>query len=182
LNIKDFFWSKRGLSLTIPESAMPKLFTRMSNLVRATELSSLVFGTIFLAIAANTYELLCTAGFPMVYTRALTLHNLSKSGYYGYLTLYNFIYVIPLFIIVMVCTLTLGSWKLKEEWGRTLKLLSGFMMLSLGLILIASPDLLNDIRVAVGILAFAICASVAFKFILALTSKDRVTDNHFRLK
>jgi hypothetical protein len=43
--------------------------------VGAEKLPSLLTGTIVLAIVANSYELLCTAGFPMVYTRALTLHS-----------------------------------------------------------------------------------------------------------
>jgi hypothetical protein len=40
----------------------------------------MLIGTLVLALAANSYELLCTAGFPMVYTRALTLHDLSGAG------------------------------------------------------------------------------------------------------
>ena len=84
-----------------------------------------------LALAANMYELLCTAGFPMVYTRTLTLHGLESSTYYLYLALYNLIYVIPLIIIVGVFTLTLGARKLTVNQGRLLKLLSGLMMLEL---------------------------------------------------
>jgi hypothetical protein len=160
LNIKDFFLFKKGVSLTIPESAKPRLFKRMRDLVKVTHIPSMILGTIILATASNTYELLCTAGFPMVYTRVLTLHELSSKGYYGYLALYNFVYVLPLFSIVLVFTLTLGSWKLKERTGRMLKLLSGFMMLSLGLVLITLPDLLNDLRIAIGIIVFAICATV----------------------
>ena len=36
-----------------------------------------MIGTVTLALAANSYELLCTAGFPMVYTWVLTLNALS---------------------------------------------------------------------------------------------------------
>ena len=171
LNIKDFFWFKRGVSFVIPESAKPKLFTRMRELVKVTKFSSMLFGTIILAIAANTYELICTAGFPMIYTRVLTLHELSTPGYYGYLALYNIIYVIPLFTIVIVFTLTLGTWKLREETSRTLKLLSGIMMLSLGLVLVTSPDLINDFRIAIGILVFAIGATFSANAIMKIRLK-----------
>ncbi|MBD3260727.1 MAG: hypothetical protein GF334_03485, partial [Candidatus Altiarchaeales archaeon] len=68
INIKDYFWFKKGVSLSIPDSAKPGLYKRMRSLVKATHLPSMIFGTIILAIAANTYELLCTAGFPMIYT------------------------------------------------------------------------------------------------------------------
>ena len=145
----------------------------MRNLVKVTNIPSMVLGTIILAIAANTYELLCTAGFPMVYTRVLTLNDLSTIGYYGYLILYNVVYIIPLFVIVIVFTMTLGSWKLKEKMGRTLKLLSGFMMLSLGLVLVVSPDFLNDLRVAIGILIFAISATVVVNTLMKLLYKAK---------
>ncbi|MFH1403088.1 MAG: hypothetical protein ABIH11_02335 [Candidatus Altiarchaeota archaeon] len=178
LNIKDFFWFKKGVSLSIPESAKPKLFSRMRDLVKASELPSMVLGTAILAIAANTYELLCTAGFPMVYTRVLTLNNLSTTGYYTYLALYNIVYVMPLFTIVMMFTITLGSRKLKEEEGRILKLLSGFMMLSLGVILVVKPGLLNNVVVAVGVLAFSVCATAVVKSLMLSRGKDETADGN----
>jgi len=45
--------------------------------------------TVLLAIVANSYELLCTAGFPMVYTRALTLAKLESWQYYAWLAVYT---------------------------------------------------------------------------------------------
>jgi glutaredoxin len=153
LNIKDFFFFKKGLSLSIPEHAKPKLFERMRNLLKSTSLLSMLFGTIVLALAANSYELLCTAGFPMIFTRILTLHSLSPITYYLYLALYNIIYTIPLAIVVVAFTLTLGVRKLTEWQGRKLKLLSGLMMLFLGTVLLIKPALLNNILVSVGMLA-----------------------------
>jgi cytochrome c biogenesis protein CcdA len=82
----------------------------------------LIAATIILAIAANSYELLCTAGLPMVYTRVLTLNELSSLQYYLYLGLYNLIYIIPLLVIVVLFTLTMGSRKLSKQSGRLLKL------------------------------------------------------------
>jgi hypothetical protein len=161
LNIKEFFFFKEGPSLSIPESAKPKLFERMRNLVKSTEYPSMIIGTAVLAIAANTYELLCTAGFPLVYTRVLTLNNLSMTEYYLYLAFYNLVYVLPLFAIVLMFTYTLGSRKLSEDEGRALKLLSGNMMLLLGLLLILAPEFLNNILAAAGMLFLAIAATAA---------------------
>jgi len=159
LNVKDFFYFRQGPSLSIPESVKPHLFERMRHLVGASRLPSVLFGTVVLAVAANSYELLCTAGFPMVYTRVLTLRNLDGWQYYGYLLLYNIVYVVPLFVIVMLFTCTLGSRKLSEWQGRVLKLLSGLMMLLLGLVLLIEPALLNNALVALAILLLALLAT-----------------------
>jgi len=166
INIKDFFFFKKGLSLSIPEHAKPKLFDKMRNLLKSSSIVSMLAGTIVLALAANTYELLCTAGFPMIFTRILTLHNLAPLTYYLYLTLYNIVYIIPLSIIVIAFTITLGGRKLTEWQGRKLKLISGLMMLFLSLILVIKPALLNNITASVGTLAGALSLSWLVIFIV----------------
>lgn len=156
LNIKEYFWFKQGVSLTIPDSAKPKLYQRMRALVSANSLPTLLLGTTMLALAANSYELLCTAGFPMIYTRLLTLHALPTPVYYTYLAAYNVIYVVPLLLIVLFFAVKFGSRKLSEAEGRVLKLVSGVMMLLLGVLLVGAPDLLGQIIVAAGLLLFAL--------------------------
>jgi glutaredoxin-related protein len=160
LNVKDFFLFKQGPTLSIPEQAKPGLFRRMRGLLSADSLATMLFGTVTLALAANSYELLCTAGFPMVYTRVLTLNALSDWGYYGWLLIYNLIYILPLLAIVLVFTFTLGARKLTERQGRVLKLLAGSMMLGLGLVMLLAPELLNSPVIGVGLLMLAVLVTV----------------------
>jgi thiol-disulfide isomerase/thioredoxin len=159
INIKDYFLFKKGVSLSIPDSAKPNLYGRIRGLINAPSMTTMILGTIMLAIVANSYELLCTSGFPMVFTRLLTLHNLTSSSYYLYLVLYNVIYVIPLTVIVLIFTKTLGTRKLSEKEGRILKLVSGLMMLELGLVLLFAPNLLNHLLTAIGLIVMAIIIS-----------------------
>ena len=156
INIKDYFWFKKGLSLSLSDKAKPKLFDRIRSLLRLDSLVTAVFATVLLAIVANSYELLCTAGFPMVFTRILTLNALPVESYYLYLLLYNLIYITPLLIIVVLFTVKLGSRKLSEREGMVLKLLSGIMMLMLGSLLVVAPQLLNNIVAAAAILVLAV--------------------------
>ena len=164
INIKDFFLFEQGVSLVIPEKAKPRLFERMRTLLKATSLPSMMAGTIVLAIVSNAYELLCTVGFPMVFTRVLTLQNLPVFHYYVYLLIYNVIYVIPLAIIVVMFSITLGARKLTEWQGRVLKLLSGLMMLFLGLVLLINPALLNNMLLSIGLLASALSVAILIIF------------------
>ncbi len=145
INIKDYFWFKQGVSLSLSDSARSRLVGRMTTLIGRTGFLPVVAGTAALAFAANMYELLCTSGFPLVYTRVLTLRQLSPSAYYGYLALYNLVYVTPLLLIVVAFSLTLSSHKLTEYQGRVLKLISGLMMLALGVILVVDPGFLNNL-------------------------------------
>lgn len=161
INIKDFFFFKRGISLSIPEGRKPGLFERMRALLRESSLAAMFLGTVVLALAANTYELFCTAGFPMVFTRILTLNSLRPLEYYLLLTLYNLVYVLPLAAVVIIFSFTLGSHKLSEAQGRIMKLVSGLMMLGLGTVVLLDPGLFNNMLVGVGLLAIALLAAAA---------------------
>ncbi len=156
INIKDFFAFGQGLSLSIPESRKPDIYRRARLILNAENLPAMLGATILLAVAANFYELLCTAGFPMVYTRLLTLSELSPGARYAYLAFYNLIYVVPLALIVFVFVRTLGARKLSEREGRLLKLLSGVMMLELGMLLTLAPALLNNLWISMALLLVAV--------------------------
>jgi hypothetical protein len=160
LNIKDFFWFKAGPSLSIPESAKPGLFKRMRGIVATGAMGPMLASTVLLAIVANSYELLCTAGFPMVYTRVLTLADLETWQYYAWLAAYNVIYVIPLLAIVIVFVKTMGARKLTESEGRVLKLVSGFMMLGFGLLLLFAPQLLTNPLASILVLVVAVAVAL----------------------
>jgi len=159
INIKDFFLFGRGPSLSIPESARPGLVKRMRLLAGSTSTAAFIAGTIALASVANMYEFLCTAGFPMVFTRVLTLRHLSTAQYYLYMALYNVVYVLPLAAIVALFSATLGARRLSEWEGRVLKLVSGLMMAGMGAMLITDPALLNNPITAVLLLALVLAVA-----------------------
>ena len=156
VNLKDFFWFGRGVTLSIPESRKPGLYRRARAILSAGNMPAMLAATLLFAVAVNVYELLCTAGFPMIYTRLLTLQGISTAGHYLYLALYNVVYVIPLATIVGVFAFTLGARKLSEREGRLLKLMSGLMMFQLGVLLIAAPEWLNRLGAAFALMAVAV--------------------------
>jgi len=160
IDIKDFFALNKGVSLSISKKNKTKLIKKMRGLMKADNMVSMMIGTIVLAITANMYELLCTAGFPMVFTKMLVLNNLQSFSYYMYLLLYNIVYVLPLLVIVLVFTYTLGAKKLSDKQGEILKLLSGNMMLFLGVLLVFFPDMLNNLISAVVLIILAIVTTI----------------------
>jgi hypothetical protein len=159
VNIKDFFAFKQGITLSIPESRLPALYRRGRAVLAAGSLPAMLLATVLLAGAANLYELLCTAGFPMVYTRVLTLNALSPAGYYLYLVLYALVYILPLLAIVVLFSLMLGRRQLSERQGRLLKLMSGVMMLELGVFLLVAPQHLGSVATALLLLLVALAVT-----------------------
>jgi glutaredoxin len=139
LNVKDFVALGRGPSLAIPRSVRPALYARVRAVVMAEHPAAALGGVIVLAVLVNVVELLCTAGFPAVYTRILTLRELPVWQYYGYLVLYNVAYVLDDGLMLALAVITLSRRRLQERAGRWLKLVSGGVMLGLGVLLIGRP-------------------------------------------
>jgi len=144
INIKDFFFFKKGPSLSIPESKRPEVFKKMRKLVKTKHLPAVIGGTVFLAVTVNFYELICTMVYPFIFTNRLALYDMSPLGYYIYIFFYNIVYVIPLICILLVFVYTLGRMKLTEWQGRKLKLFSGIMIFSFGLIFIIDYQILEN--------------------------------------
>lgn len=145
LNVKDYFAFGAGLSVGIPERAKPRIYRQVRQIIRADNLTGALAAVILLALLVNTVELLCTAGIPAIYTRVLTEQALPGWAYYGYLALYNLAYMADDSLMLGVAVVTLSGQKLQERGGRWLKLLSGMVMLALGLVLLLRPEWLGEI-------------------------------------
>ena len=159
LNVKDYFALGQGASLSLSDAGRQDIFRRTRRILGADNLWTMLAATGVLAVAANFYELLCTAGFPMVFTRLLTLNEPSAAWRYAYLALYNLIYVLPLAAIVGVFARSLGGRRLGERQGRLLKLLSGLMMLELGTLLLLAPESTGSALVGLGLIAAALAVT-----------------------
>lgn len=139
VNVKDFFVLRRGISLGIPESAKPGLYARIRRILQADNLAGALTGIVILAGLVNLIELLCTAGFPALYTQILTVQQLPIWEYYSYLGLYNLAYILDDSLVVAIAVITLSRRKVQERAGRWLKLISGLVMAGLGAILLLQP-------------------------------------------
>ena len=159
INIKDFFFFKKGASLSIPEDKKPGIYSQMRKLVKNPKTTATIIGTVILAATVNFYELLCTLGLPLVFTRNLTSYNLSIIEYYTYIFFYNLIYVIPLIIIVFIFVVTLGKRKLTEWHGQIMKLTTGIMLSSFGFLFLYNYQLLSNIITPILLLAFSLLAT-----------------------
>ncbi|MFA6902223.1 MAG: hypothetical protein WC236_03975 [Gallionellaceae bacterium] len=88
------------------------------------------------ALLVQIVELLCTSGLPALYTRILTMQQLSPLSYYGYLALYDLAYMLDDVIVLSIGVYTLSQCRLQEKEGRWLKLISGVVMVGPGVYLL----------------------------------------------
>jgi len=142
IHVKDYFAFGKGVSLSIPDSVKPTLYMRVRNVLHAQNLFAALAGVAIVAVMVNMVELLCTAGLPALYTQVLTLYPMPTVQYYLYLVLYNLAYIFDDALMVGIAVFTMNKFKLQEKQGRWLKLLSGVVILMLGILLIIAPGML----------------------------------------
>jgi glutaredoxin len=152
INLKDFFFFKKGLSLTISDGNRNMIFRHAGRIVKKVDLANdkrsmflALLGTAALAALVNIVELGCTAMFPAAYMSALFNKYGNTIGFYHvlYTALYSLVYVIPLFAILGDFLYSFKSERLSEGQARMLKLVGGLIMIGLGLVLLLNPGLLS---------------------------------------
>ena len=123
LEIKDYFWYGKGISLQIPPYFANKIHDFSKN--------TTVPGVIMLGVFIAGVELPCT-GAP--YLAIITMLSLNFNFYaFLLLLLYNIVFVLPLIIILL---LVAGGTKISaiKEWKQANK---GYMRLAIGFMLVA---------------------------------------------
>ena len=136
IHIKDFVAFGRGLSLSIPAAAKPGIYARIRRIVVADTLAAAITATVLLALLVQIVEFMCTAGIPALYTRILTLHEIEGWRHYAYISIYVAMYMLDDILVLGVGVVTLSQRRLQEREGRLLKLLSGSVLVGLGIALL----------------------------------------------
>jgi len=167
INIKDFFFFKKGVSLGVSEDKKPGIFRQIRNLVKTPYVATALIGTVILAVMVNFYELLCTLELPLVYVTLLTSQypSAGTNFYVLHLLFYNVVYVIPLIVIVLIFVFTLGRMKLSEWHGRVLKLFSGLMISMFGVLFIVDYQILSNVFVPLLLLIYCLVGTLIISFI-----------------
>ncbi|HPH97625.1 MAG TPA: hypothetical protein PKW33_08245 [Anaerolineaceae bacterium] len=146
INIKDYFWYKEGVSLTIADKEKPGIYQRMRNVLNASNsFWGLIGATIVLSAGTSLVEFSCTAGFPVLWANLLTAQKVDGLTFAGLLLVYLIIYQIDELAIFFGVVFTMRASRLEEKEGRLLKLFGGMLMLALALVMIFSPKTMNNL-------------------------------------
>lgn len=124
VNIKDFFFPGKGLSLEIPQKAQPKLL----KLVEKVSLPT----TVILAILVTILETPCSLPIYIGTATILNYSGFSLPIILAYFAYYNLLFILPLIVILILV------WRGREmialkEWEHKAK---RWLRLSLGILLV----------------------------------------------
>lgn len=159
VNIKDYFWYKEGVSFTIDDEKKPGIARGIRRVMNSESLWGMALATIALAAGVSTVEFTCTAGFPVMWSNMLAAQNVSTLDFIGLLLVYMVIYQIDELVLFFVAVFTLKASRLEEKHGRILKLIGGILMLTLAVVMLIKPTLMNNLSSALLIFVIAFGAT-----------------------
>ena len=102
-----------------------------------------IFGMMGLAISVNLIELLCSAGFPVLFTQVLSLNHLSNLQYIGYLLLYVFFFLLDDLVVFIIAMKTSELTGISTKYGKYSHLVGGAVMILLGILMVLKPEWLT---------------------------------------
>lgn len=143
-NLFDYFKNRNkdsGCKVTGSEKRQ-LVFAKMKAIAHQNSLWLALGGIVLLAFAVNLVELVCSAGFPAIFTQVLSLSNLPSWQYYAYIILYVFFFMLDDMIIFAIAMFTLRATGISTKYGKLSKVVGGVLMLIIGLLLIFKPELL----------------------------------------
>ncbi|MFN3330889.1 MAG: hypothetical protein ACK47M_00060 [Caldilinea sp.] len=161
INIKDYFWYKEGVSLTIADEKKPGLYRSMRRVLASGDsMPALIGATIVMSAGASLVEFSCTAGFPMLWTNLVSAQGVTIGTFVMLLALYMLIYQLDEIVIFTGAVVGLRASKLEEKQGRILKLIGGMLMLTLALVMLVNPGLMSSLTATAWVFVIAFGASL----------------------
>ena len=161
VNIKDYFWYKQGISFTISDKKKPKLYENMRSTVTDTRsMLGLIGSSAALAVGVSFVEFSCTAGFPVIWSNLVASANVSLSTYLLLLGLYMLIYLLDELAVFGAIAVTMRASRMEEKHGRLLKLASGVIMATLGVVMAVNPELMNNVSSSLLVFLFALALTL----------------------
>jgi glutaredoxin len=162
INVKDYVWFGRGVSLTIPNRFKPRIAHEAHAVAFEDRSVPIVLGaTAVLAAGVSMLELPCTVGFPVVWTNLVTERGATDAEYAFLLGVYLLVFLVDELAILAVAIGAMRIGRLGEHEGRLLKLGSGMLMAVLAGVMLVDPGLLEDMTGALAALGIAVVLTVA---------------------
>jgi cytochrome c biogenesis protein CcdA len=132
-NLKDYFWYGKVFVMEVPPSWRPAL----KRMIRGV---TSVPGAFLIGFAVSLFLLPCTSG-PYIVILGLLANTATRASALGWLLLYNLIFIAPMLLITGSVYLGLATAEGAEEWRvrhvKTLHLITGLIMASLGVVILA---------------------------------------------
>jgi len=132
-------WGREECPLSRSESRR-RIHAGLQDAIARNSLLLSLCGIVALAFLVNLIEIVCSAGFPAVYTQVLSLSALPTWKYYAYILLYIVFFMLDDMLVYAAAMLTLEVAGATTKYVRIARLVGGTLMFGIGVLLIFWPE------------------------------------------
>ncbi len=143
-NLYSYIKSKNqdvGCEVT-DENKRRKMMMKIKKYVSEKSFIIAALGLIGLSFSVNLVEFACSAGWPVVFTELLALHNLDSLSYFINILIYIIFYMIDDIVVFIIAMLTLEVTGISNKYNKYSHLIGGILMLIIGLLMLFKPSIL----------------------------------------
>jgi hypothetical protein len=119
-----------------------RTFEKIKEIIARNNFWLALGGIVLLAFMINLVELICSAGFPAVFTQVLALNNLSVWQYYMYILIYIFFFMLDDIVVFTIAMVTLHLTGITTKYVKYSRLIGGVLMILVGILMIVKPEYL----------------------------------------
>jgi thiol-disulfide isomerase/thioredoxin len=138
-NLREYLRDAAGVCTLSHGARRQRTMDRLKEIIATRKFWFALGGIMVLAFMVNLVELICSAGFPVVYLQILSLTPLPFWQYYLYLLLYITVFMLDDLVVFVVAMLTLQLVGATSHYKRFSSLIGGVLMLVIGVLLIFKP-------------------------------------------
>ena len=188
LQLKDGLGVRGGPSLSMPAQRRPQVIRRMRAVARPDRgVAATLAGTAALAVGVSLLETPCSAGLPLLWTSMLADQGVSTAAAVALFGVYMLVFLIDELILFGAAVITMRARRLQADEGRALKILSGSLLVTLGVVMLVAPEAMATLSTsllvfaAAGILGTVLWAAVRHRDGTVARRGDRpvpVADRH----
>ena len=151
INIRDYFSGKEDLTLAISDTNKKRWihFSR-GQLNQATSIWKLAVAAVTIGLFASVIELPCTAGYPIVWNGLMVSAGVGGLQYVSLLSVYLLMYILVEVVILLVIGRSMKKMSMTNGLAKTMKLVSGTLMLYLAVLLLSGPEAMNNMTLLTG--------------------------------
>ena len=139
-NLKEYWTDVSGTCTLSQGARRQRTMDRLKAVISYRKFWLALGGIVLLAFLVNLVELICSAGFPVVYLQILSLTPMPFWQYYLYLLLYIVIFMLDDIIVFVVAMITLQMMGVTTRYKRFSNLIGGVLMLLIGVLLLFKPE------------------------------------------
>ena len=141
-NIRKYIKTRKEVSgcTIVDDKKRKKLITRIKKTINNKSFILSLIGIVLLAASVNLIELACSLGFPVIFTEILSINNVIGLTKIIYLLIYILFYMIDDIVVFSISMFTLEATGITNKYSKLCTLISGLIMILIGLLLVFKPE------------------------------------------